>query len=225
MATTTRSRVAPAATLERLWKRYPDGTVALADISLVVGAGEQVLVTGPAGSGTSTLLRILSGRSLPSGGSARILGVAAHLADHASLRRLRRKVALLDGTVHVPPAATVGETMDIAAGTAERRAASPLGALDLVGGPEPARRVGDLDGVERAVLALALVAVRRPKLIVADDPWRDLDPGQGLLIGRMACRIADEMGAAFVLSGRDAGAFDGIDRAIRLRAGRVVARS
>ena len=221
----TRSRVVPTASFERLWKRYPDGTVALAGIDLEVGAGERVLVTGPTGSGTSTLLRILSARSVPTGGSARILGVATHLADPAALRRVRRRVALLGGTVHVPGAASVGEALGAASTKAVGRAPGPAEALDSLGGPDPSRRFDDLDATERATVALALAAVRGPALIVADDPWRDLDPGEGRLIGRMACRVAAESGAAFVLAGRDAGAFEGVDRAIRLRDGRVVAQS
>lgn len=226
MATTTtrsKSRTTPAADLERLWKRYPDGTVALSDISLRIGAGERVLVTGPPGSGTSTLLRILSGRSLPTGGRARVLGIALHLADPRAVRRLRSRVALLDGALHLPDDATPREALEIAARRSVRPPSRPGEVLERVGGIPADRRVGDLDALDRALLGLALVAVRRPRLVVADDPWRDLDPDQGLGMGRLACRIAGELGAAFVLSGRDAGAFDGIDRAVRLNAGRVVA--
>lgn len=222
MATTT-SRVIPAARLEKLWKRYPDGTVALADVTLDVGAGERVLVTGPTGSGTSTLLRVLSGRSVPTGGRARILGVASHFADQRSLLKLRSKVALLDGALHVPGQARVAEAVGIAASKAQGGAHRPHETLDALGGPAPTRMVGDLDAAERAVLALVLVAVRRPRLVVADDPWQHLDPGLGLALGAMACRVAGDSGAAFVLSGRDAGALDGMDRAVRLRDGRVVA--
>lgn len=219
----TPTRTTPTAAVERLWKRYPDGTVALADVSLRVDAGERVLVTGPPGSGTSTLLRILSGRSLPTGGRARVLGVPVHLADPRSLRKLRSRVALLDGALHLPGDATPLEALEIAAARARRPGRPPLDLLDEVGGLAPDRPVRDLDVAERALLGLAVVAARRPRLVVADDPWGALDPGQGLAIGRLACRIVGELGATFVLAGRDAGAVDGIDRAIRLKDGRVVA--
>lgn len=219
----TPTRTTPAAAFERLWKRYPDGTVALADITLQVGAAERVLVTGPRGSGTSTLLRILSGRSVPTGGRARVLGVPAHLADPRALRTLRSRVALLDGALHLPGDATPLEALEVAATRARRPGRPPLDLLDEVGGLAPDRPVRDLDDAERALLGLAVVAARRPRLVVADDPWAALDPGQGLAIGRLACRIVGELGAAFVLAGRDAGAIDGIDRAIRLKDGRVVA--
>ncbi|MEX1280012.1 MAG: ATP-binding cassette domain-containing protein [Acidimicrobiia bacterium] len=219
----TSTRTTPAAAVERLWKRYPDGTVALADVSLRVGAAERVLVTGPLGSGTSTLLRILSGRSVPTRGRARVLGVPVHLADPRSLRTLRSRVALLDGALHLPGDATPLEALDVAAARARRPGRRPIDLLDDIGGLAPDRPVRDLDGAERALLGLALVAARRPRLVVADDPWAALDPGQGFAIGRLACRIVGELDAAFVLAGRDAGAVDGIDRAVRLEAGRVVA--
>ncbi len=219
----TPTRTTPAAVVERLWKRYPDGTVALADVSVRVGAAERVLVTGPQGSGTSTLLRILSGRSVPTGGRARVLGVPVHLADPRSLRTLRSRVALLDGALHLPGDATPLEALEVTAARARRPGRPPLDLLDDIGGLAPDRPVRDLDGAERALLGLAMVAARRPRLVVADDPWAALDPGEGLAIGRLACRIVGELGAAFVLAGRDAGAVDGIDRAIRLKDGRVVA--
>ena len=223
VGTTAQRSVTPAAVFERVSKRYEDGSLALDRLSVEIGAGERVLVTGPPGSGVTTFLRVLSGRSTVTGGRARVLGIPIHLADQRAIRRLRSRVGMLERALHLPAECRVGEAMELAVTSADRHADSSTRTLERLGGPAPHRKAGDLDAVEQALLGLAMVAVRRPKLVVADDPWGNLDPGVGLAIGGLAARLFTEQKAAFVLAGRDAGAFDGLDRAIRLFGGRVVA--
>ena len=61
--------------LERLGKRFPDGTDALADIDLVLPRGSLTFLTGHSGAGKSTLLRLLLRLELPTRGSIRVAGL------------------------------------------------------------------------------------------------------------------------------------------------------
>ena len=215
-----RVHLTPTAALSGVWKRYPDGTVALRDLYFDVGPGESVGVTGSPGSGASTLLRILSGRSLPTEGTVRVLGVALDPALPGNVRRLRGMVGVLDGTLHQAGAATVGEAVRV--GERARAGLVATDALDLVGGPDPYKRLGDLDATDRRRVAVAIVAAKSPDLIVADDPWRNADPGEALALARLVCRVAAATGAALVVAGGDAGGVDGVERVVRLRDGRIV---
>ena len=67
-------RTAASITLENVGKVYPDGTVAVSDISLEVPAGELVVLIGPSGSGKSTVLRMLNRLIEPSKGAILIDG-------------------------------------------------------------------------------------------------------------------------------------------------------
>ena len=74
MAQTTTGTVLEARNLYRFYHSDDEETLALRDVSLVVGAGEMVAIVGPSGSGKSTLLACLAGTDEPDGGEVRILG-------------------------------------------------------------------------------------------------------------------------------------------------------
>ncbi|MFM1976325.1 MAG: hypothetical protein RL145_1171, partial [Pseudomonadota bacterium] len=79
--------------LEKVSKRFTDGTVALSDLSLQVPAGTFCVLLGPSGSGKSTLLRCLNGLETPSQGS---VYVDETLVNRNSIKQLRKKI----GSIH-----------------------------------------------------------------------------------------------------------------------------
>ena len=80
-------RSAASITLENVGKVYPDGTVAVGDISLEVPAGELVVLIGPSGSGKSTVLRMINRLIEPSKGRILIDGEDVTQQDPTELRR------------------------------------------------------------------------------------------------------------------------------------------
>lgn len=158
--------------------RYPDGKVALRDVSFTAAAGECVGLIGPNGAGKSTLLLHLNG-ILPE----RLTGepavfVGGQPVTEANLPEIRRQVGLLfqdaDDQLFCP---TVLE--DVAFGPAQfglegERARRALAAVGLAG--FESRATHHLSRGEKRRVCLAGVLACEPKVLVLDEPTTDLDP-------------------------------------------------
>jgi cobalt/nickel transport system ATP-binding protein len=164
--------------VERLSFAYPDGHVALRDVSLRVGAGEKVALVGPNGAGKSTLLLHLNG-ILTGQGRIEVAGLEL---TRASLPRIRARVGLV---FQNPEDQLFSPTVldDVAYGPlhmglseAEARARS-LGALERVGMAGYADRLSHhLSVGEKKRVAVATVLSMDPELLVFDEPTAGLDP-------------------------------------------------
>jgi ATP-binding cassette subfamily C protein LapB len=168
---------------ERVVFRFPGQLEpALAGLSLAVPAGAFVAITGPSGSGKSTLLRLVLGLVSPQGGQVTLGGVNLAQFTPESLRArigyVAQRTALVYGTVAqnlrlAAPAATEGELL---------AACLDAGILDQVNRlPEKLEtRLNDLDKDRlpqsfRQGLALAQALLRRPDILLLDDPARWMD--------------------------------------------------
>ena len=170
---------APAVSVEGLGHTYPDGTVALRDVDLRVGAGERVAVLGPNGAGKTTLVLHLNGVLTPTTGTVAIGGVAV---AGPNLRDVRARVGLVfqdpDDQLFMP---TV--RMDVAFGPANLG----LGGSDLDARVDAAlAAVGMSDAADRPPhhlsfgqrrrVAVATVLAMDPSVLVLDEPSSNLDP-------------------------------------------------
>jgi ABC-type lipoprotein export system ATPase subunit len=164
--------------LDRVSKRYWRGRheiVVLDDVSLVVEPGEFVAIFGRRASGKTTLLRIAAGIESPDAGVVLLEG------DDVSKRRPPPRVAGLDSRIgwmrRTGPLIGVMQMLDYVAlpllatvphREAHRRATS---VLKDIGAKELARATwGELSDAERTLVMLAQAIVRRPALLLADDP-------------------------------------------------------
>jgi biotin transport system ATP-binding protein len=190
----------------------------LADVSLDLDA-RTVAVIGENGSGKSTFARLLGGLVPRSAGDVRVLGLdPAHDA-----RELRRRVALVfsnpDAQIVMP---TVREDVAFSlrserlgregTGTRVAEALTRFGLTDLADRPSH-----DLSGGQKQLLALAGAFVRRPELVIADEPTAYLD-------ARNARRVADhlfEEGHRLVLVTHDLAAARRCDAAVLFAGGRL----
>ncbi|MFE0425567.1 ABC transporter ATP-binding protein [Streptomyces sp. NPDC058953] len=171
------------------------GAPALSDVDLAVPAGRIVGLVGPNGAGKSTLLHLICGLVEPTAGSLTVLG-SRPAADASHLAR----VGFVAQNTPVYGSFTVAEHLAFGArmnpgwdpGLAERR-------VEQVG-LRPGQRAGQLSGGQRAQLALAVAAAKRPELLVFDEPAAALDPlaRQGFL--RNLTEFVRELGAGAVLS-------------------------
>lgn len=158
--------------------RYPDGTVALADLSLRLADGERVAVLGANGAGKSTLLQLLNGLLRGSGGVA----VDGLVLGPATLRQIRQRV----GLVFQDPddqlfCASVRD--DIAFGprqaglsgdAVQERVDEALAAMRI--GSLASRHPHHLSLGQKKRAAIAAVLAMRPSLLVLDEPSASLDP-------------------------------------------------
>ena len=169
-----------AAALRDVCKRYPaadDGLVALDAVSLDVATAGLVVVSGRAGSGTSTLLRILACLERPDSGEVWVAGADAVASSRRARLELRRTSI---GVLVSEPSRNLLPNLDVGANlvwAAKRRTRSVLrqagidAHLEMVGlGGASRRRVAALDDGERQRLALACACAGTPRVVVADDP-------------------------------------------------------
>lgn len=181
--------------LENVTKKYdglrPDGTPAVAGISLTVGHGEAVAIMGPSGSGKSTLLNLIAGLDRPTSGSVRVGGERIDLLGEAGAARYRRRQVgmifqffnLLDDMTVIDNVLLPAQLAGMATRQARSRAGELLEALRIAQYRDtyPAR----LSGGERQRVAIARALVNRPPLLLADEPTGALDTASGEAIGRL----------------------------------------
>jgi len=158
---------------------YPDGTVALSDVSFFIGHGESIALVGANGAGKSTLLMHLLGFLLPTSGTVRVGDVPV---TKSTLPDIRRTVGMVfqdpDDQLFMPSVfedvAFGPMNLGLPAEEIEARVDNALvtvGALALKDRP-PYR----LSGGEKRAVAIATVLAMRPSLLIMDEPSSNLDP-------------------------------------------------
>lgn len=144
----------------------------LRNLSLTIAAGESVALLGANGSGKSTLLRLVAGLLTPTAGRITLVGSAAAPGRpevgivFQEPRLLLWRTALRNVTL---PLELAGESLATARATAEA-ALKRVGAGGLLD-----RNPAELSGGERGRVALARALVRRPSLLLLDEPFAALD--------------------------------------------------
>jgi zinc/manganese transport system ATP-binding protein len=210
------------------------GRPILSDVSLAVGHGEFVAVLGPNGAGKSTLMKAILGLVPLAGGSVDVLGRAPQQArgevgylpqrqsfDTSTRVRGVDLVTLgLDGARWgVPLALTPGARRRR---RAERQRVDEV--IALVGaGAYADRAIGELSGGEQQRLLIATALVRRPRLLILDEPLDSLDlPNQAAVAGLIR-RIASAEDVAVLLVAHDVNPLAAyLDRVIYLAGGQAL---
>ncbi len=153
---------------------------AVESVSLSVKEGEVVALVGESGSGKTTLLRLIAGLEIPDGGEISIDGsLVANAGGHAWVPPEKRRVGFVFQEGALFPHLTVAD--NVAYGLPRRDRAGLREAIDhmlgLVGlnGFEK-RYPHELSGGERQRLAVARALAPRPKVILLDEPFSNLDP-------------------------------------------------
>lgn len=210
--------------IERLTHRYPDGTLALEEVSLSIAAGEFVVMAGANGSGKTTLLRHLNGLLLPTAGSVHVAGLSVprHLAE------IRRRVGMvfqdadcqIVGETVAADVAFGPENLRLARSEVRRRVAEALSVAGLAHLAD--KRPHLLSGGEKRRLAIAGVLAMHPEVVVCDEPFASLDyPGVRQVLGLLVA--LHRGGRTIVLSTHD---LDKVlahaGRLVVLHAGRIV---
>jgi len=183
-----------------------------------VAEGEQVAVSGPSGSGKSTLLNVVAGLLAPSSGSVRVCGRELAGLGEAERDHFRAAhIAYIFQTFNLLQGYTALENVLLGATFASEPAtrATARAFLEKVGLGHRLKNVpAQLSIGEQQRVAIARALVKRPRLILADEPTGSLDPRHaagviGLL--RQACR---EFGCALIVVSHEAGVVSAFDRKI-----------
>ena len=210
---------------EHLGKRYRTGDqdiVALDDVNLQVLAGEFIVLLGPSGSGKSTLLNILGGLDRASSGRALFAEHDLSEADDAALTRYRREhVGFVFQFYNLMPSLTVRENVQLV--------------TDLVSGAMPAEEAlalvglqerldhfpAQLSGGEQQRVAIARAIVKRPQVLLCDEPTGALDYATGKQVLEVIETINRELGTTTVVITHNAAIAGMADRVIYLAGGRI----
>ena len=169
--------------LHRVSKVYSVGPVkvpALREVSFRINKGEFVVLTGPSGAGKTTLLRLLYRDDLPSEGDVEVLGANLVGLGRSQVAALRRSIGVVFQDSKLLPVRTVYENVAFVLrvlGTPRREiTARAFDALRAVGLSARAQAYpAQLSQGEAQRAALARAIVRRPPLLLADEPTGNLD--------------------------------------------------
>lgn len=151
----------------------------LHDVSLKVSQGEAIAILGRNGVGKTTLLKAVAGLIPVSEG--RILINEADVTKVPAYQRVRSRVGYIGSEENIFPSLTVRENLMASAATSSRRQSGEI-ADRLLKDEYPAllakasARASTLSGGQRRLLALARVMVRRPELMLLDEPTQGLQP-------------------------------------------------
>ncbi len=188
--------------VEGLTKRFGT-TVAVNNVSLAIGEGEFFALLGPSGCGKTTLLRMLAGLEVPDSGRIRIDG-----EDHTLTPPNKRPVNMVFQSYALFPHMTVFGNVEyglkVAGVPGPERAERVREALALVQltGLE-ARRPDQLSGGQRQRVALARALVKRPRLLLLDEPLSALDAKLREDLRFELSSLQDRVGISFVMVTHD----------------------
>ncbi|MDP1649752.1 MAG: ABC transporter ATP-binding protein [Rubrivivax sp.] len=208
-----------------LTKTYRTGeveVVALRDVTLEIARGEFIVLLGPSGSGKSTLLNILGGLDVPTSGEVTFAEHRLDGASDAELTRYRREhVGFVFQFYNLIPSLTVRENVALVTDIAE----APMDideAIALVGlTPRRDHFPAQLSGGEQQRVAIARAIVKKPDVLLCDEPTGALDYTTGKLVLDVIARINRELGTTAVVITHNAAIAGMADRVIHLGDGRI----
>jgi len=184
----------PQISLQQVGKTYPNGTVALRDVSLAVPKQDFVFLVGPSGAGKSTLVRLLIREEKASEGSIQVDGQELNRLRRRHLPYLRRKIGMVFQDFKLLPNLSVFENVGFALSVTEGalRHLKPKveEVLSIVGLEGKENKYPDeLSGGEQQRVAIARALVHDPKIFLADEPTGNLDPATSWEIIQLLLQI------------------------------------
>lgn len=175
----------------------------LRGISLTVERGESVGLTGPSGSGKSSLLMLMGGLERATGGTITALGHDLSSMSEDDLARFRRgNMGIVFQSFHLVPTMTALENVALPleiAGVADAfgRAEAELAAVGL--GHRGHHYPSEMSGGEQQRVALARALAPRPAILLADEPTGNLDAKNGAAIMELLFGLQADYGATLIL--------------------------
>jgi putative ABC transport system ATP-binding protein len=217
--------------LRDVTKEYGTGdarVAALKGVSLAVEPGEFTVISGPSGSGKTTLFNLVGCLDKPTRGTVRledhdVVGLSA-----GALAKLRaRRIGFVFQSFNLIPVFTAVENVELALQLAgdngsDRRARAQA-ALAEVGLADLAhRRPNQLSGGQQQRVAIARALVKRPALVIADEPTANLDSKTGEAVVELMRSMNQKLGATFLFSTHDPAVMAHAQREVKLHDGEIV---
>ncbi|MEU4645148.1 sn-glycerol-3-phosphate ABC transporter ATP-binding protein UgpC [Micromonospora sp. NPDC023814] len=208
--------------LDKVSKRFPDGTTAVRDVDLEIADGEFVILVGPSGCGKSTTLNMIAGLEDISSGELRIGG------DRVNDKAPRdRDIAMVFQSYALYPNMTVRENMafplrlaKLDKETINQKVEEAAKVLELT--PLLDRKPANLSGGQRQRVAMGRAIVRQPKAFLMDEPLSNLDAKLRVQMRTVVSRLQKQLGTTTVYVTHDqTEAMTLGDRVVIMRGGAV----
>ncbi len=217
--------------VKNLVKKFPVGSgffTALNGINLSFGEGEFAGLVGPSGSGKTTLLNIIGSLDMPTTGEVVVLSRNVENLKPRQAATLRKEeLGFIFQNYNLLPVYTVFENVEfpllllgMSAGERKKRV---LETLEWVGLSDKVNsRPAQLSGGECQRVAIARAMVKRPLLVLADEPTANLDSANSHNILQTMLRLNGELKTSFLFATHDEKVIGYMKRIIRLQDGKVV---
>jgi putative ABC transport system ATP-binding protein len=200
---------------------------ALQGVDLQVQRGELLALTGPSGSGKSTILNLCGLIDTPDSGDIVLGGQRVNGLNEVQRTLLRRDaLGFVFQSFNLVPVMTVAENVDyplfiagVPLGERRERVAAQLKAVGLQDHAQ--HRPDALSGGQRQRVAIARALVKRPRLVIADEPTASLDSHTADQVLDLMRELGHAEGAAFVIATHDSRLTGRCDRVLALLDGRL----
>jgi len=226
----------------KVYKKGESEVRALDGLSLDIEAGEFLAIVGPSGSGKTTFLNIIGCLDSPTDGRVVYDGTDLHSMTETGLSAYRReRISFVFQSFNLVPVLTVRENVELPLVIASRAAAAGgrkktgtvLSAKEIrTRADEMIRAVGlegkgdrfprELSGGQEQRVAVARALVKKPLVILADEPTANLDSHTAEEIVELMRRINAERGATFVFSTHDRLVMEHARRIVTIKDGKIV---
>jgi putative ABC transport system ATP-binding protein len=217
-------------TITNLSKKYPIGSGdfhALKNVSLTFQQGEFAGLVGPSGSGKTTLLNIIGSLDTPTDGNAKVMNQSISTLSHKKSADLRNyHIGFIFQTYNLLPVYSVYENVEFALllqkNSATDRRKAVMDALEWVGLTDKVNsKPAQLSGGECQRVAIARAMVKRPAIVLADEPSANLDAANSHHIVQTMKKLNRELKTTFIFATHDEKVMQYLDRIVRLRDGMI----
>jgi putative ABC transport system ATP-binding protein len=217
--------------LSRVCKTYRVGATdvkALDDLSLTIPANRFSIVIGASGSGKTTLLNLIGCIDTPTDGAVEVCGEdVTTLGDDALADFRARNIGFIFQNFSLIPVLTAYENVEyplmLLGMTAAPRRVRAMAMLEAMGLAEHAHRFpNELSGGQKQRVAIARALVKRPTLVLADEPTANLDSATGASIIALMRRIQAELKTTFIFASHDAQLISHADDIFSIRDGALI---
>ncbi|MGW1772838.1 ABC transporter ATP-binding protein [Streptomyces sp. NPDC002104] len=211
-------------------KRYQRGKEsidALAGVDLTIEDGGRLVIQGPTGGGKSTLLQMLGALDRPTAGQIVLDGLDLATVSESRLTRVRAEnIGFVFQSFNLIPTLTAQENVETALVPlglkARERRERAAEALDSVGlGERMGHLPGEMSGGQQQRVAIARALVKRPKVLLADEPTGNLDESMRDEVMELLEGLWKEHGLTFVMVTHDSALAKRAPRVATIRRGKV----
>jgi putative ABC transport system ATP-binding protein len=217
--------------LKNASRHYGDGETlvkAAEELSLVIDSGEFTVLSGPSGSGKTTALNLIGLLDRPTSGSVIVKGTdTTSLADTELTKFRAGSIGFIFQSFNLIPVLSALENVELALqlsgigqdGDTKATASALLDSVGLEGLQH--RRPNQLSGGQQQRVAIARALVKRPALVIADEPTANLDSVSGTKVLDLMRNLNEDMGVTFLFSTHDPMVMERARRVVHLKDGRI----